>query len=227
MVRAAVKEGTLAGIYLGANQVVGASEYSATGMARKTLAADEFGYDVDNVEYGTLDPGTVTVANVLKDPTDVNGQAALDAAIANKTKFGPDDIKFMRDATRYYTPGTGGYVLITKSGAATVGRNKLEMTSYEFKVTGAALVEKPALVSIAITGTATKAAGQTSQMTATGTYSSGPTADLTAKCIWASDTPAKAVITASGLAVAIATGTSNITATLHGIVGTTVFTVSA
>ena len=227
MARAVVKEGTLAGIYLGANMVVGASEYSATGLARQTLAANEFGYDVDNAEYGSLDPGTISVPNVLKDPTDVNGQAAIDAAIAAKTKYGPDEIKFMRDATRYYTPDTGGYVLVTKAGGAAVGRNKLETTSYEFKVVGAALIEKPSLVSIAITGTTTKAPGTTSQLIATGTYSSGPTAVLTTQVIWASDTEAKAVITRGGLAVAIATGTSNITATLLGIVGTTVLTVTA
>jgi uncharacterized protein YjdB len=105
-------------------------------------------------------------------------------------------------------------------------RSGLEKTSYEFQISGALLVIKPSLVSIAITGTITKAAGQTSQLVATGTYSSGPTAVLTTQVIWASSDQTKAIVTAGGLVGAIASGTPNITATLLGIVGTTVFTVT-
>jgi hypothetical protein len=133
----------------------------------------------------------------------------------------------MRDATSYYTVGTGGYILVTKSADSTMELNGLEKCSYDFKVSGALLVLRPALVSIAVTpGTPTIAPAATQQFIATGTYSSGPTAVLTAYVTWASATPAKALITAGGLAVGMASGTSVISATLLGISGNTLLTVS-
>jgi hypothetical protein len=226
MARAATKNGLLAGVMVGSDMLLGASEYSATGSARKTIEASEFGVDCDGFDYGSLDPGTITIPNVLSDPTSA-AQAALDAAITAGTKFGPDEIKFMRDETSYWTIGTGGYLLITKSGGRGLGRNKLETCSYEFKLDSAELVLKPSLVSIAVTGgTLSIAIGATQQMTATGTYSSGPTADLTSKVAWDSVTKAVALITREGLAVGIDDGTSNITATYLGIVGTATLTVT-
>ena len=228
MTRAATKNGTLAGVMVGVNMLLGANEYSASGSVRKTIEASEFGVDVDGFDYGSLDAGTMTIPNVLSDPTSL-AQAALDAAITAATKFGPDDIKFMRDATSYWTIGTGGHFLITKSGGRGLGRNKLETCSYEFKIEGAELVLKPSLVSIAVTGGAMSvnhAANGTQQLVATGTYSSGPTQVLTGVALWASSDKTKAIVDRDGLAAGIAAGTPNMTATYMGIVGTAVLTVT-
>jgi hypothetical protein len=229
MARAATKNGLLAGVMVGNDLLLGANEYSASGSVRKTIEASEFGVDLDGFDYGSMDGGTISIPNVLSDPTSA-AQAALDAAITDGTKFGPDDIKFMRDATSYWTIGTGGYLLITKSGGRGLGRNKLETCSYEFKLDSAEMVLKPGLVSIALTPALTVAEGATLQLIATGTYDSGPMAVLTTKVTWASATPATAVITAGGLVVGIsdtAPGTSVITATYMGIVGTGMLTVTA
>lgn len=225
MARAAIKTGVLAGVYVGVNKVLGASEYTISGMSAGSLAADEFGYSVNKKVWdGTVDPGTISIPNVLKDPADATGQALLDAACAAGTEYGPDDIKFMRDATSYYTPGTGGTVRVTKAGAGGLKRNGLEMTSYEFEVSGALLVIRPALVSIAVTatgGAATVAVGATKQMIATGTYSSGDPQVITSQVTWASADETKIVVTKGGLSAGVvADAGTDVTATLLGIVGT-------
>ena len=68
--------------------------------------------------------------------------------------------------------------------------------------------------------------GEAEQFTATGTLSDQSTEDLSNQVTWASDTTSVATITAAGLATGVGTGTSNISATLDGVSGTTVLTVS-
>ncbi len=223
MARAAIKTGVLAGVYIGVNKVLGVSEYVASGKAAKFLDANEFGYPVDKkVPDGTIDPGTISLPNVLKDPDDATGQALLDAACTSGVGYGPDEIKFMRDATSYYTVDTGGLIYVSKAASGGLKRNGLEITSYEFQISGAELIIRPALVSIAITGGGmTVSITATLQLIATGTYSSGPTKVLTALVAWASEDETKIVVTSGGLVagITIDAGT-NITATLLGIVGT-------
>ncbi|HTK78725.1 MAG TPA: Ig-like domain-containing protein [Gemmataceae bacterium] len=87
--------------------------------------------------------------------------------------------------------------------------------------------EAPALQSIAVTpATPTVAKGQSQQFTATGSYSDGSTQNVTGLVTWASATPAVATISGSGLAAAVATGTSTISATMSGVTGSTVLTVT-
>jgi 6-phosphogluconolactonase (cycloisomerase 2 family) len=87
------------------------------------------------------------------------------------------------------------------------------------------------LQSIAVTPAfPTVAAGGMQQFTATGTYLNTvtnviTTQDITGQVTWASVTPAAATISTSGLATAVANGSSVITATLTGITGQTTLTV--
>ena len=83
-------------------------------------------------------------------------------------------------------------------------------------------VTAAALQSIALSPTnPTVAKGLTQQFTATGTYSDGSTANLTSQVTWASATASVATISnavgTQGLATALATGTTVITATLGGV----------
>jgi len=71
------------------------------------------------------------------------------------------------------------------------------------------------------------AKGQTEQFTATGTFSDNSTQNLTNQVTWASATTGVATVNAAGLATAVGTGTSTISATLSGITGSTVLTVTA
>lgn len=85
------------------------------------------------------------------------------------------------------------------------------------------------LSSIAVTPASpsiTVAANQ--QFTATATYSNGSTADITSSVTWSSSDAAVAtIVETSGLAIAVAAGTSTITATSGTTSGNTVMTVTA
>jgi hypothetical protein len=88
------------------------------------------------------------------------------------------------------------------------------------------------LQSIAVTpATPSKAKGLTQQFTATGTYSDTTTADITTSVTWSSATTASVTISnaggSKGLATAVNTGSSVITATLSGVTGMTTMTVTA
>ncbi len=69
--------------------------------------------------------------------------------------------------------------------------------------------------------------GQTEQFTATGTYSDNSTQNLTNSVTWASATTSVATINSTGLATSVGVGTSNISATMGSIVGSTVLTVTS
>jgi uncharacterized protein YjdB len=73
--------------------------------------------------------------------------------------------------------------------------------------------------------------GTTKQLTATGTYSDTSTQDLTTQVTWASATTSVATISnaagSKGLATAVSIGTSNVSATLGTVTGSTVLTVGA
>src|SRR4029077_20057769 len=91
---------------------------------------------------------------------------------------------------------------------------------------GTATPQTVTLVSIAVTpANPSIAKGRTQQFTATGTFSDNSTQNLTAQVTWASATQGVATINAGGLATGVGTGTSNISATLTGITGSTVLTV--
>jgi uncharacterized protein YjdB len=86
----------------------------------------------------------------------------------------------------------------------------------------------PTVSSIAITpGAATVAPAATQQFTATATYSDGSTGSVTATASWTSSTASVATISASGLATAVASGATTITASLNGVSGTAMLTVTS
>ncbi len=94
--------------------------------------------------------------------------------------------------------------------------------------TSAVISAAVTLQSIAVTpANPTLAKGLKQQFTATGTFSDNSTQNLTNQVTWASVNQSVATMTAAGLASAVNTGTSTISATLNGITGSTVLTVTA
>jgi len=80
----------------------------------------------------------------------------------------------------------------------------------------------PSLYSISVTPSDPSVAiGATEQFTATGTYSNNATANLTTQVQWSSGTTSVATVTNGGLASAVASGNSTITATLGTVSGST------
>jgi uncharacterized protein YjdB len=80
-------------------------------------------------------------------------------------------------------------------------------------------VSAPTLVSLVVSPTAPSiAVGATQQLVATGTYSDGSTQNLTSSVTWVSSSPAVVAIGSSGLATAIAAGTTTISASVGAVV---------
>jgi hypothetical protein len=119
---------------------------------------------------------------------------------------------------------------ITTAGLATgagVGTSTISATLNGIGGSTVLTVTPAALQSIAVTPTNPSIAkGLTQQFTATGTYSDTSTQNLTGQVTWASATTSVATITAAGLATGVGRGTSTISATLSGISGSTVLTVT-
>jgi hypothetical protein len=86
----------------------------------------------------------------------------------------------------------------------------------------------PTLSSIAVTpASLTIGTGTTQQYTATGTYSDSSQQNLTSLATWASSNTGVATITSTGLATAVNSGSTTISATLSGVTGGTNLTVQA
>jgi hypothetical protein len=86
----------------------------------------------------------------------------------------------------------------------------------------------PTLSSIQVTPANDQiAVGITQQFTAKGAYSDGTTRDITAQVTWASATTAAVSISPAGLATSGQPGSTNISATLGGVVGSTSLSVTA
>lgn len=138
--RAAVLKGEFMQVTVGTYKLLGAGVYSLSGLARKTLDASEFGDDIDVFEFGTADGGTISVNNVMYDPTDSTGQALLDSACLNVSKFGSGGLRFYVSSSSYRTVASGGNMLVTKAYALESDRNGLGRCSFEAKVSGGAMV---------------------------------------------------------------------------------------
>jgi hypothetical protein len=124
-------------------------------------------------------------------------------------------------ATISNSPGSLGLATGVAPGASSIKATLGTVTG------STVLTVTPTLVSIAVTpANPGLPKGETEQFDAVGTFSDHSTEDLTSQVVWSSGTASVATITAAGVATALATGTSTISASFHGITGSTVLTVS-
>jgi hypothetical protein len=124
-------------------------------------------------------------------------------------------------ATISTVPGFQGTVTGVAPGSATV-------TAVFAGVVGTTTVNTTNATLITITITPANpsiALGASQQFTATGQFSDGSSLNLTRQVTWSSSDVGIAVISTSGLANSVATGSSTITATLNGVTGSTQLTV--
>jgi trimeric autotransporter adhesin len=117
--------------------------------------------------------------------------------------------------------------------ATTLGIGATSISATLGSVTGTTMLTVTAatLQSIAVTPpTPSAAAGTTLQFTATGTFSDTTTQNLTSQVTWASSATTVATISnaaaSRGVATAVSMGTSTISASLSGVSGSTVLTVT-
>jgi hypothetical protein len=107
------------------------------------------------------------------------------------------------------------------------GGSSISATSGSISASTTLTVMTVVLVSITVNPTSPSIAlGTTQQFTATGTFSDGSTQDLTTSATWSSGNSAVATVNSSALGTSLTTGTATITATLGGIGGSTLLTVT-
>jgi trimeric autotransporter adhesin len=116
--------------------------------------------------------------------------------------------------------------------ALTPGSTQIRATIGAISGSAALTVGNATLLSIGVTpANSTIAAGSLLQYAATGTFSDGSTQDITEQVGWASSTPTNATVSSAvgskGLAKALAIGSTNISATLGLVVGSTSLTVTS
>ena len=138
--RAVVLKGEFCKVTIGTYKLLGAGTYSISGFTRNTEDVSEFGDDIDVYEFVTANGGTISISDVLYDPTDTTGQVLLDSACLNYSKFGSGGICFFVNSTSFRTVASGGHLLVTKSHAVEMARNGLGKCSFEAQVSGGAMV---------------------------------------------------------------------------------------
>jgi phospholipase C len=126
-------------------------------------------------------------------------------------------------ATVSNNAGSQGLVTSVAQGTTTI-----TAISGSISATTVLTVTPAVLMSIAVTPAIPSIPqGTTQQFTATGTYSDGSTQNITSTVQWTSSNTGTATINSSGLATAVAQGSTTITATSNSVSGSTTLTVTA
>ena len=132
--------------------------------------------------------------------------------------------------TAAWASSNPGVAPVTAAGLATgtaQGTSQISATAAGVTGTTTLTVVPAKLVSITVTpANQSVKVGITVQYIAIGTFSDGSTQDLTASVTWASSSPSIATITAAGSATTAKVGSTKISATSGGIVGSTSLTVT-
>lgn len=145
----------------------------------------------------------------------------LDGETQNLTTFATWDSSDTSIVTVGDTQGTKGLAEALTPGTVTV-------TASFGTISGSTSLTSSTVTTLAVTpATATIAGGTTKQFTATGTLADGATQNLTAFVTWSSSDPGVATISGTGLASAVAQGSTTITASFATISETATLTVTA
>jgi len=193
---------------------------------RIDLVLDRFGVTVDSEEAPPAGPPT---ADFVGEPT--SGDAPLTVQFTDESSgsinewswdFGDGGNSIQQNPSHKYL-GEGSYT-VSLTVTCPGGSDDITKTDY---ITVTTPPPPPTLDSIAVTPeTASIQVGSTQQYSATGTYSDASTADITTDVAWTSSKTEVATIDESGLATAKAEGTTNITAGLDGVEGSSTLTVT-
>lgn len=204
---------------------------------RRVFLAATYGFLITLVACGGSGTGPGNQSPVLTG-IQVSGQSAnlvvgntqQMTATATFSSGGPENVTtnatWNSSNASIATVSAAGLVTAKTAGQAMISA-KLNGVTGNFNLTVA-----PALVSIAVTPANSTIAPQTTQqMIATGTFSDNSTQNLTGSVTWGSSNTGAATISTSaptnGLAAAVAAGSTTISASLNGITGSTLLTVSS
>jgi parallel beta-helix repeat protein len=163
-----------------------------------------------SINVGTTQQLTATGTYLGSSTSDITSQVTWSSAVPSvATVDGSGNVTTLAVGSTTITAtleGVSGAIVVTvTSGSGTAALASISVT--------------PANQSISI--------GNTQQYTATGTYSDSSTSNITSQVTWSSSSLSVATIDASGSAVALAAGSTTITATLNGVSGHTSLAVAA
>jgi len=125
-----------------------------------------------------------------------------------------DQVNWISSDTNVFTVSNTGLIAAVSAGSATITA-ALNAQSANTSATAIDLVEiniSPTSVTLAI--------DSSQNFVATGRYTDNTTEDLTNSVSWSTDNPAKATITSSGKLTAMSAGTSQVSANLNSLSGT-------
>ena len=179
----------------------------------------------------TVDAAAKTLTAIAVSPATASIAAGATQQFTAKATYSDSSTADVT-ATVAWTTSNAAVAKINAAGLATArSSGSVTVTATLDSVSGSATVTVPVavktLTSIALSpGTISIAAKTTQQFAATATYSDGSTADVTGNVAWTTASPAVATINASGLATAVAAGSTAVTASLSGIIGSATLTVT-
>jgi len=131
------KGGRDAKVMYGSVVISGIGTFSMSGFVPDVQEDTAFGDTVKKwVRAGIDDAGEVSFSGNY-DPTDTNGQVALNALKLVTT--GLTNLYFYEDASHFWRVGAGGDILLTKFNAVGMTKNGLATIDFSGKVSGAAL----------------------------------------------------------------------------------------
>lgn len=192
---------------------------TAASVGNSTVSASLSGVVSNNVDFAATAAALVSIQVTPASVSRAVGLTQQYTATGTYTDGSTPDIT----ASVSWNSGDPSKASISAGGLATAvaaGTSPVTATLGGITSNTASLQVTPAaLVSIQVTpATASRYVGQTQQFTATGTYTDGTTPDMSGSVSWNSSDTAKATISTGGLATAVATGTTTITATSGAVV---------
>ncbi len=177
----------------------------------------------------TVPPPAKTLTSIAVTPATASIVAkATQQFIA--TAFYSDHTTADVTATATWTSSNPAVATVDAAGLATgVAAGTATVTATLTGVEGgAALTVTPSLTAVSVTPTPVSLnVGATQQFTATATYSDGSTHNVTATAQWSVASTAVATINPSGIATAVASGSTAVTASFGGMTGTATLNVRA
>jgi len=203
---------------------VGASTGRAVGVKAGTATLSATLNGVSGSTTFTVTRATVTsIAITPAAPSVAAGTAQQLVATGTFTRLDTQDLSadvaWSSSDTAVATVSAGGLATGVVMGQSTItAKCSVASTCGTASGTTTLKVTAAALVSLAVTPAQPSIAlGTTQQFVATGTYSDHSTQNLSAQVTWTSSAAGVATIASGGLATSVATGTTNVTATLGAV----------
>jgi hypothetical protein len=125
---------------IGSYTIAEMGSYTLSGYTVDTIDVTAFGDSAKDFIPSMIDPGEITISGNY-DPTDTNGQVALEAAVEAGTEYTTDQFKIYLDGSIYLTIDTGGTIIWTKSKAISMDKAGVGTVEFTGKLSGAGLIQ--------------------------------------------------------------------------------------